>query len=443
MRSRFARASIAAAALLPLAAGVRFVAARTEPWPPPMVVVTPNASRLASSVSADALNAALLSRWREFNHTPLRGHLDIFGKDSVRAWDWAYLARSSARIYRQTHDERLLSAIFEGLAAYEADGRRHEAVDGFGWYTENTRTNAVYREVSITGLVIAPVIDLLLDARTDKTLAALVDPRRDELTDLVRRSIAGLDKMYLEEDGRGYYLLPAGGEIEPFNLMSIYANSLLGYWRLTGDAEALREATGIARTWKAVLRVNADGGVSWPHTARPSTIKGPSNPMDFLYKAAAAIEFPMEAYRAGLVLNRKDVEAIAAAPMTTLLHKVDDRHYWVRTVMQPELDSWLDFDAKDLGPALRPSAWYRYLCFNRQLTGALDDYLFGIDPKFYLKDGIALLAMSDRLAIAHDPGRCAPDATAAASLDQARAGAAAGATAELAATAGATRSTLR
>jgi len=443
MRSRFARAGIAAAALLPLAAGGRFVAARTEPWPPPTVVVAPNASRLASSVSADALNAVLLARWHSFNHTKLRGHLDIFGKDSVRAWDWAYLARTSVRIYGQTRDRRLLDAFFEGLAMYEADGHRHEAIDGYGWYTEDDRMRAPYREVSIAGLVTAPMIDLLLAAKADPQLAGLIDPKRQHLLDLVRQGVAGLDKMYLEEDGRGYYLLPAGGEIEPFNLMSIYANSLLGYWRLTGDAEALREATGIARTWKAVLRVDADGGVSWPHTARPSTIKGPSNPRDFLYKAAAAIEFPLEAYRAGLVLSRKDAEAIAAAPMTTLLYKVDDRHYQVRAVMQPGLDSWLEFDAKDLGSALRPSAWYPYLCLNPHLAGALDDYLFGIDPKFYLKDGIAMLAMSDRLAIARDPARCAPDQTVAASLDQARAGAAAGATAELTAATGATRSTMR
>ena len=445
MRSRVVQAGIAAAALLSLSVGARFVAARTEPWPPPAIVVAPNTARLAASVSVDALNSYLLRRYHEFNHTPLRGHLDVFGKDSVRAWDWAYLARSSVKIYQLTHDPRLIEGLFQGLAAFESDAHRHEALDGFGWYTENTRTGVAYREVSVSGLIVAPVIDLLLEAQTDPQLAALVAPRRDELLDLMRRSLAGLDKMYIEEDGRGYFLLPNGGEIEPLNLMSVYANSLLGYWRLTGDAEALREATGIASTWKAVLQVRADGSVSWPHTARPSTIKGPSNPMEFLYKAAAAIEFPLEAYRAGLVLERRDIEAIAAAPMTTLLHKVDDRHYWLRTVMQGNLDAWLEFDPKDLSPALRPSAWYGYLCHNHSLAGALDSYLFGIDPKFYLKDGIALLGMTDRLVLERDPQRCAADPHAVATslaLDQARAGTPAGAplaTAE----AGMTRSTLR
>ena len=356
MRSKYLRAGLASAALLSLACGIRFVAARTEPWPPPVIVVTPSAAHLASSVSVAALNTTLLTRLHAFNAQPLRGHLDIFGKDSAKAWDWTYLARSAVRIHRLNHDKRLIEAVLTGFAAYTADAARHEAIDGFGWYTENTRTGAVYREVSITGLVVAPIIDLLLEARTDPQVAEIVEPRRAALLDIIRRSLVGLDRLYIEEDGRGYYLLPAGGEIEPINLMSIYAAQLLGYWRLTSDAEPLREATGIARTWKAVLHSSADWGVSWPHTARPSSIRGPSNPSDFLYKAAAAIEFPLEAYKADLVLQRKDIEAIAKAPLTTLLRKIDDAHYQLRAVMDPSLDNWESYDPKAPSAALRPAA---------------------------------------------------------------------------------------
>ena len=440
MRSNYVLAGLTAVAALSAASGIRFVAARVEPWPPPAILVAPDAARLASGVNLETFSATLLTRIKRFNSKPLRGSLDAFGKDRLKVWDWIYLARSAVCLYHLNHDPRLIQAVLDGAQAYETDAHRHEALEGFGWYTEDTAAHSVYREVSVTGLIIAPVIDLLLASASDPQLSVQIETKRAWLLELVRRGIAGLDRRYIEEAGRGYYLLPAGDDIEPINLMSVYATPLLGYWRLTGDGEALREAMGIARTWKAALSIAPDGSVTWPHTARPSSIPATTNPAESLIKAAAAIEFPLAAYLAGLVLERKDIEALAAAPMTTLLQQVDDSHYLLREMVQAHLDRYVVVqDPKARSTALRPSAWYSYLCYDRRLTAALDPYLFGLDPKFYLHDDIAMLGMAERLVIEGDPQTCAVRANDA----QARAGSAAGTVASAAADTGTTRSILR
>jgi len=406
MRRPLVAMGLSAAALYPIFLGGRYIEARTEAWPPPSIAVTPGAARFASAVTADDLSKLILMRLRRFNAASLTGTRDAFGKDRLKAWTWTYIARAALRVYRLNHDPQLIQLVLEGAAKYEAAASLHQAGPGFGWYTEDARASGPYREVPVTGLIMAPIVDLLQEAGRDPQLAKLVETQRARLLALLQRATAGLDGRYFEADGKGYYLLPSGLDVEPLNLMSVYARPLLGYWQLTQDAESLREVTGIARTWKAALRTGEDGSVTWPHTPRPPSIAAKPDPAEVMIKSAAAIEFPLAAYEAGLVFERKDIEALAHAPATTLLTRVDDTHYRLREFVDANSDAFISIGATDVGTALRPASWYRYLCYDRELTGVLDPYLFGIDPAFYRQSDLALLGMADRLAIAHDPASC-------------------------------------
>ena len=406
MRRPWVVAGLSAAALYPTFAGVRYVQANTEAWPPPSIAVAPGAARYASAVTADALSKLVLVRLRRFNAAPLSGHRDAFGKDRLKAWMWTYLARAAVQVYQLNHDPQLIALVLQGVAKYEAAASLHDPELGFGWYTEDARAKAPYREVPVTGLIMAPMIDLLQDSLRDPELAKLVAPRREQLLSLLRRAVTGLDQRYIEEDGKGYYLLPSGQDVEPINLMSVYARPLLGLWKLTQDAESLREVTGIARTWKAALTVRSDGSVTWPHTPRPASIAPRPDPAEVMIKSAAAIEFPLAAYEAGLVFNHRDIEALARAPATTLLARADDRHYLLREFVDAASDRYVNAATADIGTLLRPASWLQYLCYDQDLTDALDPYLFGIDPKFYRLSELALLGAATRLAIENDPKRC-------------------------------------
>ena len=408
MRRTFITLGLSAAALIPLVTGARYVAARTEAWPPPSIVVSPDAGKLAAKVSVADLSDLVLTRLRRFNGEPLYGHRDTFGKDRLKAWTWTYLARAAVRLYRLGHDTRLIDEVLAGASKYEAAAHRHETERSFGWYTEDMHASRAYREVPVSGLIMAPIVDLLLEAKQDRALAQHVAPHRQALLDMLRQAIAGLDKRYIETDGKGYYLLPSGEDVEPLNLMSVYAAPLLGLWRLTQDAESLREATGIARTWKAALSTGIDGGVTWPHTARPPTSSLPPGPPELMIKSSAAIEFPLVAYEAGLVFDRKDIEQLARVPETTLLERVDASHYRLREFVDPGSDSYISVADTGIGTVLRPASWYQYACYNPQQSAVLDPYLFGIDPKFYRLSELALLGLVDRLASQFDPKACGP-----------------------------------
>jgi hypothetical protein len=408
MRRPWVVAGLSAAALYPAIAGVRFVQARTEAWPPPSITVTPNTARFASEVAAEDLSKHIRARLRRFIAAPLSGHLDPNGKDRLKAWVWTHLARAAVQVYRLNHDPQLIALVLQGAAKYEVAASRHDPELGYGWYTEDTRAKGPYREVPVTGLIMAPMVDLLLESQRDPELAKLVAPHRERLLLLLRRAIVGLDQRYIEEGGRGYYLLPSGDDVEPINLMSVYARPLLGLWQLTRDAESLREVTGIARTWKAALSLRGDGSVTWPHTPRPSTIAARPDPAEVMIKSSAAIEFPMAAFEAGLVLGRQEIEALARAPATTLLNRVDDTHYQLRGFVDVNSDAFVNAASTDIGTVLRPASWYQYGCYDPLGNQVLDPYLFGIDAKFYRLSGLALLSMAQRLVIEGNPQRCSP-----------------------------------
>jgi hypothetical protein len=170
----------------------------------------------------------------------------------------------------------------------------------------------------------------------------------------------------------------------------------------------LRQVTGLARTWKAELAASSGGPANWPYYPRPAPEDLLAGPRERLVKAAAGIGFPLAAYRAGVVLDRADVAAIAQIPVRTVLVQIDDRRYLLRSHLDPMSDSYLTPGATLGDNALALASWYAYGCVDPSLARDLDPILFGINRRFYRQHNGALLGMAQRLDLEHDPASCRP-----------------------------------
>lgn len=403
MRSSLLWLAVSAGALLPLAATAAQAPAAWDTAP--TLLVDPHAAALAQPITADRLCAVVGRRLSVFLRRPLRGQLDVNGLDRLRAWTWSYLARAAVRCAVLTGDMRLVDDVLSGFSGYEQVGHLFEQRDGYGWYTEDTRRSLAYREVPIAGLVVAPVVDLLLASADEELLARRLAPVRARLIDVVAQGLAGLEHTYHEQNGLGFYRQPAVADVWPLNLASVYARPLLGLWQLTGRPEYLREAKGVARTWKAALVRGEGGGVTWPYTPRPGSLEMLRGPGERMWKAAAGIEFPLAAYQAGIGVERADIEAIARAPISTLLVRLDAAHYRVRRLVDPTSSDFQSLDAEHPDHILALASWMSLLCVDERIASKLDPFLLGLDPEYYLGTEHALMSTADRLL--HERGRAA------------------------------------
>ena len=446
MRRSLIIAGLSTAVLLPAVAGQQMLRARPALAPGQSITLAADSPQLQSAISIDDLSAELLKRLTHFNSLPIYGTADALGHDRLRAWTWTHISRTAVRLYQIKHDPRLIEAVLDGFRNYSAQTEVFSATDGFGWYTRDSRAGTVYREIPITGLIIAPIVEILRLASSDRILAAQLAERRVALLQTVERGIAGFDKHYREQNGLGFFVAEPstepGTDVWPLNLGSVYARPLLGLWQLTGNREYLREVTGIARTWRAAMTLTSDGGVGWPYTPLPSDPHHADGPQERLVKAAIGIEFPLAAYEAGIVLDRSEIDAIARAPLTTMLEYIDQTHVRVRKFVSPGSTQYLLPGSSEKIDALALAAWYVFTCQQPGLASSIDPVMFGADRQFYLHSAVALHGLSVRLALENDPSLC-PGTGGPPNATQARAGNAAGAVASAATETGNTRSTLR
>lgn len=111
----------------------------------------------------------------------------------VSAWTWSYWARAAITLYRVTRDPELIELVAATIDIYCGIAEHDASIDGFGWYTQDTQTGAIYREVTIAGLVIAPMVELLIEARRDEAVAAMLGGRQGEILATVERAVAGFE----------------------------------------------------------------------------------------------------------------------------------------------------------------------------------------------------------------------------------------------------------
>ena len=408
MRRSVIAAGLSLVALLPLAAGARFLDVRTEDWSlPPLIATNPDGARLAAAIKPDDLNDVLISRLVAFNAQPLRGRYDKAGLDRMKAWAWTYLGRAAVRTYHLTRDPRLIELVLSGFDKYAAEGQAQATQPGgFGWYTHDLQRDVYFKEIPITGLVIAPIVEMLQLAETDDRLAAIIRQRRQDLMQVIRRGIDGFSTNYDEQAGLGFYRNPADPDVLPLNLSSVYARPLLGLGQLTSNQEYFREAAGIARTWQAMLTARSPDDSFWTYTPQPGNPKNPMGPRERMIKAGAGVEFPLAAYHAGIVLSAADIGLIAAMPHTILLERPDSAHVSLRRYVDAKSRDFFTMDRADIRDLMALSSWYAFVCHDPDLEPMLDPILFGLDAKFYLHDGRAMMAIAGRLALPPGPQRC-------------------------------------
>ena len=196
------------------------------------------------------------------------------------------------------------------------------------------------------------------------------------------------------------HIKPSRGTSTPTEIMFVAKQISTG---LTFSSAPYLRSKSCKASVISALSIRLDGTVSWPHTARPT---GNTGPAEFLIKSSAAIEFPLAAFEAGLVLDKKDILALSHAPMTTLWTANEHGRIQVRETVDAASQSFLSATGADRSTALRPAAWYAYLCYDHTLKSALDAYLFSIDPRFTEHGEFAMFALANRLANEPVEGTC-------------------------------------
>lgn len=328
-----------------------------------------------------------------------------FGRAS--GWYWSYWARGAIAMHRVTGDAELIERVLDGIELYRSLAERHAAIDGFGWYTIETGTGIRYREVTVAGLIVAPMVELLLAARTDPAIETIVGGREAMILDTIERGIAGLDRLYREDGGNGYYQIAEPGEhhgkVEPLNRMGLLAAQLFGLAELTGKAEYAHKARAIATTYKSALTQHGNGTYSWPYWPQPGKLTGAG---ENFWKASVSIELARAAYRAGVVFDRTDMERIAAIADRTIL--VDDGvgGFALRRLIDPRAEPMPPAKVATPGRLLSLGSWYAYACFREGLSTKLDGFLFARDPAFYRAFPRAAWGLAESLAAEKDPTRC-------------------------------------
>jgi hypothetical protein len=361
----------------------------------------PDAARLA-----DQLSAHLKERLGRLDERSIRDGTTGRRFQRASAWYWSYWARAALTLHRVTGEPELIRTVADRIAIYRQIAEEDAAIDGFGWYTHDNETGAIYREVTVAGLVIAPMVELLLEARRDPQVAALIEGQEAQILDTVERAVAGLDALYRQEGETGFYLIAEPGEhhgkVEPLNRMGALAAPLFGLAELTGKAGYASKARAMATTYKQAITRQANGAYSWPYWPAPGRLTGKG---ERFWKASVSIELALAAYRAGVVFERSDMEAIAAIADRTILVP-DGERFLVRRLIDPRSRAYPPAEAVPGNDILAVGSWYAYACFRNGLSATLDRFLFGLDGAFYRSFPRAAWGLAESLDQATDPGRC-------------------------------------
>ena len=402
--------SVAVVSGLALAGALTFALAAVPRGPGPETIVrlAPDAAARMAEVTPGVLAAHTIEALKAFARKPVRGFRDKNSKDRLRAWSWSYTARAALLLYRETGDVRLISPLPGLFQAYADEARRSG-----GWYTDDKATGARYRESPIVGLIAAPMVDMLLLAHTDENAARALAGAGPGLLAVIESELAKLRTDYVEDRGHGFMRLPRGDDVQPLNLASVYAEPLIGLWQLTGNKEYLRQVTGVAATWKAVLAANPTAPPIWPYVPRPSPDDLLAGPAERLMKSAAGIVFAKAAHEAGIVLETKDLLRLAALPGTTFIEPAGKDSVRIRARIDPSYAEYLRPDARDTDNPRALGAWYIFTCLDPAVPGGLDPVLLGIDEKFWRTYRLALYALAMR-RLEEAQGRCAATARVAA-----------------------------
>jgi hypothetical protein len=348
------------------------------------------------------LTPIVLAKLAEIAKRSPYGQYGKTGKDFVSAWAWSYTGRAAVQLYSLTGDPALVEGLLTAWQRFDEAGNRYAERDGYGWYSGSIVSDQRFREAAIAGLIVQPIVSLLLEAKRDPALAALLAPDQDRLLATVASGMTGLDSLILDRDGKSWAMNMARRGPEPTNLMAEYVVARQGLAQLTGSTDFDQQFASLARTVKASWRTSPAGNLGWPYFATPSGLTTKPEPIN---KSPGTLTLIMTAYRAGIVFTDDDLTAMVRALDTTALIWRGDDAISLRWAMDDDAYV-LDLAtpaARHL--ALQLSGWYALSCRSPRIAKTLNRLLPALDKNFS-HNSFVLAGLTEHWLNQAQPDRC-------------------------------------
>ena len=212
------------------------------------------------------------------------------------AWGWSYKARAAILAYRIFGDIKHIEAVIEGIQYFTALPH---------WQTWSLDTNTWFREVTTTGLITIPIIDLLLLAQTDQQVASLTQDNQQTWREIVINRMDGFDASYRHYNNAGYFVTALdNSKIEALNHMAIYVVALTRLYQLTHEERYRKQVKELARFWLLSTTLHPNNSLSWPYVAQPSNMHDMA---EVYWKASITIELPIAAYEIDAAISAEDL----------------------------------------------------------------------------------------------------------------------------------------
>lgn len=109
--------------------------------------------------------------------------------------------------------------------------------------------------------------------------------------------------------GEGYYYSVTHDEVEALNHQAWAGNALILLHDLTGEEKYGRMARQLATFFRNCMWIDEQNCMVWTYMPSPDNRRGP--PLERVWKARVTSQFPLFAYKSGIVFGKSDMESIA------------------------------------------------------------------------------------------------------------------------------------
>lgn len=233
------------------------------------------------------------------------------------AWPIGYCCEAALIAYQRTKEARFL----EFVASAFTEVVKHRdceigVVDTYRGRITKSWTDGAYKEghslthVSIGGRITYPALEFCRIVLTGEGPSQYSDTAKRFLEVCLDAVDEYADDLQPLCGGQRYYMMPEKHEVEAFNHVHSLVNSQIVLWELTGEERFRDRAFAALDVWCAGIEVTETGPWRWrlrPKWLSPNDRAAP----EYTWKAQIAVQAARLAYRAGMMFDRSDMQAIA------------------------------------------------------------------------------------------------------------------------------------
>jgi len=255
-------------------------------------------------------------------------------ESATLAWGESYVMMGLAAMFRATGDPSWLERLAwhaDGVLAQRDDARGvtdYRGVSGACWrnssYQDGDYCYAVH-----SGMLAYPMAEFArlvqehgLGAETLSYDGGSFEEKAADFVAAARETVACHDDQY---DSAGYYIFRSDasflgypGVDLPLNQSNAMGRLLLALYQVTGEAEYLDKATGLAARFKDQISTDSGGAYLWNYWGGSYSAPG-----EDVSHAAINVDFAAMCAEAGVVFDQADLEGFATTLTDIVL--VDDR----------------------------------------------------------------------------------------------------------------------